>query len=176
MKVSPTGCTGIQTLNPTYISWHTHLYKHTYLLSGPLHLCRVCFSELLKGQKTKSREKRKANACDPSLFLLSFLLLRLLLFFSWPGKWADRVTPFSRFILLRPVVFFIYSPALLSSVLLLLFHLQCFSVVKPSFCHLTLFPSEPSPTPAWETCWDNRPQCVNAGEKERLADMSGGWS
>lgn len=103
------GCMNVQTVNLTYIARHTHLYKHTYLLSGPLHLCCVCFSELLKRQKTKSREKRKERACDPSLFLFSFLLLRLLLFFSWPGKWADRVTLFSCFILPVPS-FFIYSP------------------------------------------------------------------
>lgn len=139
----------------TFVTWNTHSCKHTYLLSGPLHRCCVCFSELLKGQKTKSKEKRKGRACDPSLFLFSFLLFHFFLFFSWPGKWADRVTPFSCFIL--PVLsFFIYSPTLLFSFLLLLFHLQCFSVIKPSFCHPTLFPSEQSLTPAWETAVDNR--------------------
>lgn len=95
----------------TFITWRTHSCKHTYLLSGPLHHCCVCFSELLKGQKTKSKEKRKGRACDPSLFLFSFLLFHFFLFFSWPGKWADRVTPFSCFILPRPVVFYLFPHA-----------------------------------------------------------------
>lgn len=109
-KATSVGCMNVHKLKLTYITWHTHLYKHTYLLSGPLHLCCVCFSELLKRQKTKSRQKRKESACDPSLFPFSFLLFHLFLFFSWPGKWADRVTLFSCFILLRPVGFYIYSP------------------------------------------------------------------
>lgn len=57
------------------------------------------------------------------MFLFFFLLLNFFLFFSWPGKWTDRVTlpPFSRFIVFRAVVFKkIYSLRLFF--LLLLFH------------------------------------------------------
>lgn len=139
----------------TFITSHTHSCKHTYLLSGPLHCCCVCFSELLKRQKTKSKEKRKGRACDPSLFYFPFS--SSIFSFSSADLANGLIELLHSPILFSAVLsFFIYSPTLLFSFLLLLFHLQCFSVVKPSFCHPTLFPLEQSPTPAWETAVDNR--------------------
>ena len=50
---------------------HPNAQAHTF--SRPLHICSVCFSELLKRQKTKSKEKRKERACNPSFcFYFSF--------------------------------------------------------------------------------------------------------
>lgn len=84
----------------------THTY--TRFLSGPLHLCCVCFSELLKRQKTKSKEKRKEreHAILPSVSISSFSsadlanglieLLHSLVLFSF-----------------RPAVFYLFPPALL---------------------------------------------------------------
>lgn len=63
-------------------------------LSGPLHICCVCFSELFKRQKTKSKEKGRECAMLPFLFFFLFHFFR-------PGKEADSVTLFSCFILFR---------------------------------------------------------------------------
>lgn len=120
----------------------------------------VCFSELLKKQKTKSRKKIKEGAILS--FVSTLILLRFLLFFSWPGKWVDRVTlPLhchfilspSRFLFIPPCSLFFYA-----FFCLLFFHSEWFLCAhgEPSFHCPTLFSLCETLTPAWETVADNR--------------------
>lgn len=100
-----------------------------------------------ESRKTKSWGRRKEAAiflCSSTpnlLFLFSFFLFSVVLFFSWPGKSADRVTLPLSFYSLRPSRFLFilscsYSP-FSSHSSLLLFHSEWFFfllfIVRPCF-------------------------------------------